>query len=77
MKKIVSMTNTVDNNKKSLRINYLCPTGAIPVFYDFSTTKKKNKRKDIEIIFGKGLMIYLQAYPRCDEVRFLYLMATM
>ena len=45
MKKIVSMTNTVDNNKKSLRINYLCPTGAIPVFYDFSTTKKKNKIK--------------------------------
>ena len=43
MKKIVSMTNTVDKNKKSLRINYLCPTGAIPVFYDFSTTKKKTR----------------------------------
>ena len=43
MKKIVSMTNTVDNNKKSLRINYLCPTGSIPVFYDFSTTKKKTR----------------------------------
>ena len=43
MKKIVSMTYTVDKNKKSLRINYLCPTGAIPVFYDFSTTKKKTR----------------------------------
>ena len=26
------MTNIVDNN--SLRINYLCPTGMIPVFYN-------------------------------------------
>ena len=41
MKKIVKLTNIVDNN--SLRINYLCPTGAIPVFYDFSTTKKKTR----------------------------------
>lgn len=46
MKKIVSMTNTVGNNKKSLRINYLCPTGAIPVFYDFSTTKKKKDKEE-------------------------------
>ena len=43
MKKIVKMTNIVDNNKKSLRINYLCPTGEIPVFYDFSKKKKKTR----------------------------------
>ena len=35
MKKIVKMTNIVDNN--SLRINYLCPTGMIPVFYNLNS----------------------------------------
>ena len=39
MKKIVKMTNIVDNN--CLRINYLCPTGMIPVFYDFKPSKRR------------------------------------
>lgn len=37
MKKIVKKTNTVDNN--SLRINYLCPTGMIPVFSNVKSSK--------------------------------------
>ena len=40
MRKIVKKTNMVDN--RTLKINYLCPTGMIPVFYDF---KLSNKRK--------------------------------
>ena len=35
MKKIVKMNYIVDHN--SLRINYLCPTGMIPVFYKVSS----------------------------------------
>ena len=38
MKKIVKLTNIVDNN--SLRINYLCPTGMIPVFYNLKSSKR-------------------------------------
>ena len=38
IKKIVKMTNIVDNN--SLRINYLCPTGMIPVFYNLKSSKR-------------------------------------
>ncbi len=38
MRKIVKKTNMVDN--KTLKINYLCPTGMIPVFYDFKSNKK-------------------------------------
>ena len=39
MKKIAKKTNMVNN--KSLRINYLCPTGMIPVFYNFKSSKKR------------------------------------
>ena len=41
MKKIAKKTNMVNNN--SLRINYLCPTGMIPVFYNFKQEKKVNR----------------------------------
>ena len=41
MKKIAKKANMVNNN--NLRINYLCPTGMIPIFYDFNTTKSKTK----------------------------------
>lgn len=34
------MTNIVDNN--SLRINYLCPTGMIPVFYNLKSEIFRN-----------------------------------
>lgn len=42
MKKIVKMTNIVDNN--SLRINYLCPTGMIPVFYNCKSKAKEESK---------------------------------
>ncbi len=42
MKKIVKMTNIVDNN--GLRINYLCPTGMIPVFYNFKVKQDKKSK---------------------------------
>lgn len=43
MKKIFKKTNKSDNNKSNMRINYLCPTGMIPVFYYQVHTKKESK----------------------------------
>ncbi len=43
MKKIMKRSNMSDNNKSNMRINYLCPTGMIPVFYSHGSYRKETK----------------------------------
>ena len=43
MKKIMKKSERSDKNKSNMRINYLCPTGMIPVFYSPYTNRKETK----------------------------------